>query len=132
MSTVLVVDEDSAILTLCNHLLTRSAVEVLRAGEAYEAIEVSSHYCGPIDLLLSDTLEKCSFTGAQLASTRLLSRPAISFLLMSGCPSDEANFNRMAPYLETVSPGGAGIKGSRRRCCHACTLTPSGHFRISG
>lgn len=65
MSTVLLVDEDRAIRTLCNHVLTGCGVDILQAGGACEAIEVSNQYRGSIDLLLSDTL-RCGFTGMAL------------------------------------------------------------------
>ena len=48
MPTVLLVGEDRAIRMLCNHVLTRCGVDILRAGGAYEAIEVSNQYGGSI------------------------------------------------------------------------------------
>src|ERR1700730_17253523 len=90
MSTVLLVDEDRAIRTLCNHVLTGCGVDILQAGEACEAIEVSNQYRGSIDLLLSDTL-RCGFTGAQLALILLRSRPAMHILLMCSPGCDELN-----------------------------------------
>lgn len=81
MSTVLLVEEDRAIRILCDHVLKGFGVDILQAGGACEAIEVSNQYRGSIDLLLSDT-PRCGVTGAQLARTLLRSRPAMRVVLM--------------------------------------------------
>ena len=80
MPTVLLVDEDHAIRTLCNHVLTGCGVDILAFGSC-EAIEVLNQFHGSIDLLLSDTL-RCGFSGTQLALMLLRARPAMRILLM--------------------------------------------------
>ena len=129
MSTVLLVDEDRAIRTLCDHVLTGCGVDILQAGGACEAIEVSNQYRGSIDLLLSDTL-RCGFTGAQLALILLRSRPAMRILLMCSHGYDELN----PEWRFITKPFRLEALASKVRECLLPCFSPesNGRFRITG
>ena len=129
MSTVLLVDEDHAIRTLCNHVLTGCGVDILQAGGACQAIEVSNLYRGSIDLLLSDTLT-CGFNGDQLALILLRSRPAMRVLLMCSYGCDELN----PEWHFITKPFRLEALASKVRECLLPRLSraSSGPFRISG
>ena len=129
MPTVLLVDEDRAIRMLCNHVLTRCGVDILQAGGAYEAIEVSNQYRGSIDLLLSDTLRCGSFNGAQLALILQRFRPAMRILLMYS-----HGYVELHPEWHFITkPFRLEALASKVRECLLPRFSPasSGHFRIT-
>jgi DNA-binding NtrC family response regulator len=128
-SAVLMVDEDRAIRKLCNDVLTGCGVDILLAGGACEAIEVSNQYRGSIDLLLSDTL-RCGFTGDQLALILLRSRPAMRVLLMCSHGCDELN----PEWHFITKPFRLEALASKVRECLLPRFSPasSGPFRITG
>ena len=129
MPTVLLVDGDRAIRTLCDHVLTGCRVDILEAGGASEAIEVSNQHRGSIDLLLSDTLW-CGFTGAQLALILLRARPAMRILLMCSHGCDELN----PQWLCITKPFRLEALASKVRECLLPRFSPEskGRFRITG
>ena len=84
--TVLLVDDDPMVLRFCNVVLTAmKGLDVLQAGDGTEAIEISDHHSGAVDLLLSDILMKTGLNGIQLAEILTYCRPQLKVLLMSGC-----------------------------------------------
>jgi CheY-like chemotaxis protein len=101
--TILLVDDDPAILTLCSHCLGEEGYTMLHAGSGDEALKVSQQYPGPIDLLITDLVlapprlqlrsaskvRQASMNGVQLMQQVLAMRPRIKIILMSG-HSDES------------------------------------------
>src|SRR5690349_11460987 len=80
--TVLVVDDDAALLKVVTSILTRD-YNVLRASSGQEALQLSRNYNPEIHLLLSD-FEIPEMNGIALAAQISLERPQIKVLLMSG------------------------------------------------
>jgi two-component system cell cycle sensor histidine kinase/response regulator CckA len=81
-NTILVVDDDAAILKIVTSILVRD-YNVLRAGSCREALQLSRSYSPAIHLLLSD-FEMPEMNGIALATQISLERPQIKVLLMSG------------------------------------------------
>ena len=65
--TILVVDDELSIVTLCKALLEGAGLTVLEADGSSEALKICTHHEGPIDLLLTDLV--LPPPGFQLAST---------------------------------------------------------------
>jgi PAS domain S-box-containing protein len=81
--TVLVVDNEEALLELTSGLLARSGYKVLSARNGIEAIEMTQSFDGTIHLLLTDiTMPKMS--GPALARHMTDLRPGIRVLFMTG------------------------------------------------
>lgn len=101
--TILLVDDDPAILTLCSHCLEEDGYTILRAASADEALKICQQYPGPIDLLITDLVlapsrlqlrtvsrtRQASMNGVQLMQQVLAMRPRVKIILMSG-HSDES------------------------------------------
>lgn len=101
--TILLVDDDPAILTLCSQCLEEEGFTVLRAGSSQEALTISEQYPGPIDLLITDLIlapprlqlrsaqrvRQTSMNGVQLMQQVLAMRQRTKIILMSG-HSDES------------------------------------------
>src|SRR6476620_10173310 len=81
--TILLVDDDAAILKFVSGLLVESKYNVLVASSGREALQVSRDCNCAIDLLLSD-FEMPGMNGISLAAELSLDRPHIKVLLMSG------------------------------------------------
>ncbi len=82
--TVLVVDDDPAILALTSGFLTES-YNVLTAVNGKEALQMMKEYKGELNLLLSD-FEMPGMSGIELATHLTVERPQLKVLLMSGFP----------------------------------------------
>ena len=80
--TVLVVDDDAALLKVVTSMLVRD-YNVLRASSGREALQLSRSYSPAIHLLLSD-FEMPEMNGIALATQISVERPQIKVLLMSG------------------------------------------------
>jgi signal transduction histidine kinase len=81
--TVLLVEDDETVLTLCSTVLQSHGYNVLEAGEASEAIEICRTHREPIDLLVSDVVMPGA-NGPALAVEIRDIRPGIRTLFMSG------------------------------------------------
>jgi len=84
--TILVVDDEPAILGLVNTILTFSGYRVLVANGPIEAIDIFRRI-GAVDLLLSD-VDMPQMDGGSLAAHLVRLRPRLRVLLMTG--SDRA------------------------------------------
>ena len=84
--TILLVDDDAAILRFISGLLVKYKYNVLVASSGREALQVSRDCNCAIDLLLSD-FEMPGMNGISLAAELSLDRPQIKVLLMSGFTS---------------------------------------------
>jgi DNA-binding NtrC family response regulator len=85
VKTVLVVDDDRAILDLVSGALARKSYEVITANTGSEALAVSRKFKGEIQVLVSD-FQMPAMSGIDLASAMTADRPKLKVLLMSGFP----------------------------------------------
>jgi len=101
--TVLVVEDEPAVLSFAAQLLERRGYTVLRAATGEEAVDLAARYSAQIDLLFSD-LVMPGLTGYQTAAAVGALRPAIRRLFASGY-SEELHANRDSleaslPFIE--------------------------------
>lgn len=100
--TVLVVDDDGAIVTLCATILREAGFKILQAEGSSEALKICTEHQGPIDLLLTDlVLSPPMFQlasssnlfphvhGHELAKRAVAIRQGLRVALMSGNPDQE-------------------------------------------
>jgi hypothetical protein len=83
VETILLVEDEEALLEATRRLLSRAGYHVLTAPNAAAALELASAYEGPIELLLTD-LVMPGMRGNQLALALRGLRPAVRVLYMSG------------------------------------------------
>ncbi len=81
--TVLVVEDEPAILTLVTHVLRGHGYAVLRSNSATEAIAMAEAHTGSIDLLLTDVMMP-EMNGRDLSRALCASNPGLRTVLMSG------------------------------------------------
>jgi CheY-like chemotaxis protein len=100
--TILVVEDEPAVLGFASQLLERHGYTVLRASTGEEAVDMARRYTGRIDLLFTD-LVMPGLTGYQTAAAVKALRPEVRQLLASGY-SEEMNANRDSaagpPFIE--------------------------------
>ena len=85
--TVLVVEDEAAVLTLSRRALEAQGYVVLAANDPTDAMRVVERHGGPIHLLLTDVVMPGS-SGRELADRLVARRPGIRVLYMSGYPGD--------------------------------------------
>ena len=93
--TILLADDQPAILFLITAFLKEHGFHILTAGDGRAALELANGYEGHIDLLISDVLMP-EMNGLALARELSLVRPGIPTLLMSGDPGQFAQAVRDA------------------------------------
>ena len=81
--TILVVDDDPAILNFVSGFLVEADYHVLTASSGVAALQQSKDYEGEIDLLLSD-FQMPVMSGIELATRMCAERPGLKVLMMSG------------------------------------------------
>jgi CheY-like chemotaxis protein len=81
--TILVVDDEPAVVALVRTMLWRAGYNVLEAAGGEEASRVAATETGPIHVLLTDVMMP-SMNGYELAAKARLARPEIKVLYMSG------------------------------------------------
>lgn len=81
--TILLVEDEQAVLHLTNRLLGKQGFNVLSASSPGEAIRVAMEHSGEIHLLITDVIMP-QMNGKDLAKTLLSRYPAIRTLFMSG------------------------------------------------
>ena|ERR1700691_3239387 len=81
--TVLIVDDDKAVLSAVSKILADGNYKVLTASSGSGALDQSKSYKSPIDLLLSD-FQMAGMNGVDLATQMSRDRPQLKILLMSG------------------------------------------------
>jgi len=85
--TVLVVEDEPAVLALARRLLAMAGYRVLEARDRDSAISVARSHSGPIHLLLADVVLPGA-SGRELAERIVTERPEMRVLYMSGYPAD--------------------------------------------
>nr|WP_320013285.1 response regulator [uncultured Desulfobulbus sp.] len=85
-ATVLLVEDEPAILEMATLLLESLGYSVLAAHAPSQALQVAQEYDGRIDLLITDVVMP-EMNGPQLAQKILLLRPELRQLFMSGYSS---------------------------------------------
>jgi two-component system cell cycle sensor histidine kinase/response regulator CckA len=85
--TILVVEDEPAILDMTKRMLARLGYTVLTASTPGEAIRVASAYAGVIHLLMTDVVMP-EMNGRDLAKNLLTSFPSLKRLFMSGYTAD--------------------------------------------
>jgi len=85
--TVLVVEDEPAVLTLSRRALEAQGYVVLAASDAAAALRVVERHGGTIHLLLTDVVMP-GLSGRELADRLTAQRPGIRVLYMSGYPGD--------------------------------------------
>jgi two-component system cell cycle sensor histidine kinase/response regulator CckA len=85
--TILVVEDEPAILDMTKTMLERLGYTVLTASTPGEAIRLAGAYTGVIHLLMTDVVMP-EMNGRDLAKNLLTSFPALKRLFMSGYTAD--------------------------------------------
>ncbi|WP_076789521.1 GAF domain-containing protein [Chlorobium sp. KB01] len=85
--TVLIVEDEPDILSLCKLMLEKKGYAVLTASTPLEAIRITSQYAEKIHVLMTDVIMP-EMNGCELARKLQLIRPDIKTLYMSGYTSD--------------------------------------------
>jgi two-component system cell cycle sensor histidine kinase/response regulator CckA len=83
METVLLVEDEAALRTLTRSVLEGCGYTVFEARNGGEALDISQHHEGPIDLLLTDVVMP-GINGRILADQLVQLRPEIKVVYMSG------------------------------------------------
>jgi PAS domain S-box-containing protein len=85
--TILLVEDELAILNIVTMILTKQGYNVLAANTPGEALKISREYSGEINLLMTDVVMP-EMNGRDLAKKLLSLYPGIKRLFMSGYTSD--------------------------------------------
>lgn len=85
--TILLVEDEPAILNIASTLLTLQGYTVLKAGTPVEAIRLAREHAGEIQLLMTDVVMP-EMNGRDLAKKLLSLYPAMKRLFMSGYTAD--------------------------------------------
>ncbi len=104
--TVLIVDDEPAILDLMREVFTRDGYTVLHASRGAQALRLADRYDDPIDLLVTDIVMP-GMTGLELADELRLRRPETKVLLLSGHLDDREEVLQglaRTPYLFLLKP----------------------------
>ncbi len=85
--TILIVEDEPAILKLNRLMLQRDGYRVLSASLPLEAIEIVQNYEGKIDILITDVVMP-QMDGVKLADKIISIQPDINVLFVSGYAAD--------------------------------------------
>jgi PAS domain S-box-containing protein len=85
--TILLVEDEPAVLNLTRRMLEQLGYEVLTAGTPGEALVLAREHQGPLDLLLTDVVMP-QINGRELATSLRASHPQLKRLFMSGYTAD--------------------------------------------
>jgi two-component system, cell cycle sensor histidine kinase and response regulator CckA len=83
--TILVVDDDPAVIALVSGTLIKGDYNVLQARTGSQGLEQSRQFKGEIQVLVSD-FQMAGMSGIDLATAMTIDRPKLKVLLMSGFP----------------------------------------------
>ncbi len=90
-ATILLVEDERAVLAVCQRALLRLGYKVLTAPDAAAAWELWSEHAAEIDLLLTDMTMPGHMTGLDLAKKVWTDAPALKVIIMSGYSSEMLN-----------------------------------------
>jgi signal transduction histidine kinase len=100
--TILLVEDEPAILRLAHRILTGHGYEVHAAGSPREALRLAEAHRGAIDLLLTDVIMP-GMNGRDLAEAVRTLAPAVRHLFMSGHTADIiAHQGRVEPGIRLI------------------------------
>src|SRR6266540_1189579 len=85
--TVLIVEDEAAVLALSRRALEKQGYDVLAAANPADALRIVERHGGPIHLLLTDVVMP-GMSGRELAEQLAARRAGIRVLYMSGYPGD--------------------------------------------
>ena len=85
--TILLVEDEPAILEITSLVLSNRGYQVLKAGTPGAALQLSKEHAGSIHLLLTDVIMP-EMNGRELTNELLEARPYLKHLFMSGYTSD--------------------------------------------
>jgi two-component system, cell cycle sensor histidine kinase and response regulator CckA len=85
--TILIVEDDAALLQVTHRSLREAGYAILVAGSPAEAIHISKNHPGPIHLMVTDVILP-GISGSQLASHLSSLRPEMKVLYVSGYTDD--------------------------------------------
>jgi two-component system, cell cycle sensor histidine kinase and response regulator CckA len=88
-TTILVVDDDKAVLDIVSTALSEAGYRVLTAQHSDRALDISAEWKEDIHLLVTDVKMDPYMTGFQLAQCLRLMRVEIKVLYISGYVEDE-------------------------------------------
>jgi CheY-like chemotaxis protein len=104
--TVLVVEDEGALLELSRTLLSKAGYRILSASSPAEALRIAAEHPGPIHLLLTDVVMP-GMSGSELTRRLKAQRPELTYLFTSGYPVADvvfpfelANEDRQRHFLE--------------------------------
>jgi signal transduction histidine kinase/ActR/RegA family two-component response regulator len=92
--TILLVEDEEALLNLTAERLTECGYTVLPARDGMHALELERSFSGPIDLLLTDVMMP-RMGGLSLARSLSKLRPGIRVAFMTGHAERESSFREM-------------------------------------
>jgi CheY-like chemotaxis protein len=98
--TVLVAEDDPAVMSAVTHALERHGYTVLQAPNGEAALRLVKSDRFQVDLVLTDTVMP-QMTGPELASHLGVSHPSLKVLFMTGY-ADENAMKRLAPQAEAA------------------------------
>jgi CheY-like chemotaxis protein len=87
--TILVVEDEVAVLSMGKLILQDCGYEVLEASSSTEALAIWQRHRGSIDMLLTDMVMPSGISGMELAAQLLDQNPALKIMFSSGYCSDE-------------------------------------------
>jgi len=82
--TILLVEDEIAVRSVCAEVLTLLGYQVLSAAEGQEALKLWEQHRDAIDLVLTDMRMPKSISGLDLAEKLLKSKPSLKIIIMSG------------------------------------------------
>jgi CheY-like chemotaxis protein len=86
-ATVLLVEDEPALLRITQRMLADRGYTVIAAGRPTEALALSKQFAGPIQVLVSDVVMP-EMNGKQLADQLVAQRPELRCLFISGYTAD--------------------------------------------
>jgi len=89
-ATILLVEDEEAVLGLCRKFLARQCCTVLTAATVGQALELATTYPGPLHLLITD-LVMPEMNGKELMEKISALRPGIKTIMMSGYSAEVIN-----------------------------------------
>jgi two-component system cell cycle sensor histidine kinase/response regulator CckA len=107
--TLLVVEDEESVRKLAAEVLRLKGYVVLEAGDAQQALRVSSEYPGKIDLLITDAVMP-GLSGTELAERFIANRPDAKVLYVSGYTHESIRGSRLpAEALFVAKPFSPGM-----------------------